>query len=175
MTATEGSAALLDAPAAPPTPEPYRLLGDCRAKSLVLTGPGGMNAPVQQTGNNPPIVVDPRVRGGRPTSVFDLLYEQKTGKKLRRDQHAAALTAEGEATFDCSLFSMTDGTVVVLGNAAVHKMLGGKAHYTLDTARTAKQLYFDRKRAVIQIASESLGLSRGQIRDLIAGKTFWYA
>lgn len=111
----------------------------------------------------PPMIQDPAINRGRPTSAWDLDCARKGGV-LGSSEHV--VPAE------------TPGSWQVLTSEELHAQALRRAcrplRFTLTKARTIKSAYWNGEKTIVDLAKEN-DCTTVTISRLVHGRTYWYA
>lgn len=157
----------------------YTYCSDLACREPQLTTPDGRILKVLLVEGQPPLVRDPTgaINGGKPTSVYDLLYEEHTGGKLPRGKHAVPARAD-DAPRDYSTFD--PATAVLLTASQIHEEYatkggrGRKPTVGLKTAASVKTAYYGGKATLTNMPG-LFDVSEAQAGLIVRGKRYWYA
>lgn len=162
------------------TQKQFIYCSDVSCQEPLLFTPSGQKLKVHVQPGQPPIFIDPtgEINGGRPTSVFDILYEQHHGTKLPRGSHAVP-NGDSERMWDNFAPEYAD----VLTAKEIHAEYakapgrGRKPSITLAVAAKVKTAYYRGDKTLASMADDPTygSLSKNTLTAIVNGRSYWYA
>lgn len=135
----------------------------------------GESIPLTQPANGPKMVAHPRINGGRPTSILDVLYEQNTGKRLRKGTRAVPVSVLTDATVDWDVCDPNELTVVSAERLHTRAREGRPAVFADLKTPTAIRDRYHTGDATIRGMAEEHGITETTVSRIVHGRTYWYA
>lgn len=131
-------------------------------------GPARIQCHTYGSPSAPPLVIDERFNGGKPTSVFDLLHAAPKGKRLVPVAGKTYLTVDQPG----DLVPVTPAKAHAMASEA--KGRGRPITVPLSVASGIKTAYYKRKCTIAAIAAET-DLDPQTVSAIVKGKRLWYA